>query len=76
MRFDLTVEATSQEVMQAVWPPQVILPEREPDLQHALGEALLSPYEGQWETLLAAWWVHELWAFWAWAAEESVLALS
>ena len=76
VRFDVAVEAASQEVLRAVRPPQVILPEREPNLQHALGEALLSPYQGKWETLPVARWVDELRAFWTWVAEESLLVLS
>ena len=30
--FDLAVEAASQEVLRAIQPPQIVLPEREPDL--------------------------------------------
>ena len=74
VRFDLAVEAASQEELRAVRPPQLILPER--DSQRALGEALLSLYQGRLETLLAARRLDELWAFWTWAAEESLLALS
>ena len=52
VRFNLAVEVASQEVLRAVRPPQVILPERELDVGHALGKALLSPHQGKWETLL------------------------
>ena len=37
VHFNLAAEAASQEVLQAIRPPQVVLPEREPDPQRALG---------------------------------------
>ena len=57
-------------------PLQVVLPERRPDLQYALGEVLLSPYQGKWDSLLAAWRVDALCEFWTWTVEESLPALS
>ena len=55
VRFDMALDAASKEVLGAVWPPPVVLPERGPDLQYALGEELLlSPYQGKWDSLLAA----------------------
>ena len=76
VRFNLAVEAASPEVVRVIRPPQIVLPEREPDLQYALGKALLSPYQGKWDSLLAPWRSDALWEFWTWAAEESLLALS
>ena len=76
VRLDVAVEAASKEVLRAVRPPPVVLPEREPDLQYALGEALLSPYQGKWDSLRADRRVGALWEIWTWAAEESPLALS
>ena len=55
--------------------PTGCMPEREPDLHCALGEALLSPYHGKWDSLLAARRVEVLHDFWTWAGEESLLAL-
>ena len=76
VRFHLALEAASPEVLRVIRPPQVVLPEREPNLQYALGKAPLSPYQGKWDSLLAPWRVDALWEFWTWAAEESLLALS
>ena len=57
-------------------PPPDITPEWEPDLQHVLGEAPLSVYQGKWDSLMAAQQADALWGFWTWAVEESLLALS
>ena len=76
VRFDLATEAASHEVLRAIRPPQIVLPKREPDLQKPLSEALLSLYQGRWDSLLAARRVDAVWELWMWAAEESVLALS
>ena len=76
MRFNLAVEAACQQVLRAVRPSPIVRPEREPDLQHALGEALLSPYQDNWDSPLTARQVDALWEFWTWVAEESLLVLS
>ena len=50
-------------MLRAVRPLQVIMPDREPHLQHALGEARLSPYQGQWKALVTDRRVDDLWSF-------------
>ena len=57
-------------------PRHIVVPEREAEVQHAVGEVLLFLYQGMWNSLLAARWVHALWEFLTWAGEDSLLALS
>ena len=35
-------------MLRATQPSQIVMPEREPDLQYAPGKAPLSPYQGKW----------------------------
>ena len=57
-------------------PPPVLPPERDPDVQYVVGEELLFPYHGKWDSLLAARRVDEPLEFLTCAAAESLLALS
>ena len=66
----------AKRLQQTRHPPHIVLSEREPDLQHAVGEVLLSLYQGKWGCLLAAWQVMCCVSFGRCKREESLLALS
>ena len=51
-----------------VRPTPVVLPEREHDLQYTLREAPLSPYQDNWDSLLATRHLDVLWDLWTWVA--------
>ena len=55
----------SQRVYRFVRPPKLAVLPRDADEQHALVQAMLTPYQDRWAQLLASGSVGDAWAFWS-----------
>ena len=65
----------SQRVYRPVRPLKLAVLQRNADEQHALVQAMLAPYQETRAQLLDSGSVGDVWAFWFWVAEETLLAL-
>ena len=74
--FSLRLSRVSQRVWRAVQPPMETIPERPEEPWRNLEDCLLSPLVAHREAVLESVDVDAVWAYWTWAAEEALLALS
>ena len=74
--FSLRLSRATQRVWRAVRPPVVTIRQRPEEQRRNLEDCLLSPLAADWEAGLESADVDAVWAYWTWAAEEALLALS
>ena len=76
MGFYLRLSCTAHRMWRVVWPLMVTTPHRPKEERTNLEDCLLSPLVADWEAMVESADVGTAWAYWTWAAEEALLALS